>query len=80
LEREVGGTVTTSKFLRDTIQEALREYLGDGDGADELALRDYDRAVKAEAWDEGFNACGWWWEIKHFAAVRDDNNPYRAED
>ena len=33
----------------DIIQEALREYVGDGDGADEAVLAAHDAEVKAEA-------------------------------
>lgn len=40
---------------RDVIQEALREYVGDGDGEDELILSEYERQVKAGAWDEGYS-------------------------
>lgn len=36
---------------RDTIQEALREYLGDGDGADEVVLNDFIQEVQAEGAD-----------------------------
>jgi hypothetical protein len=35
----------------DTIKEALREFVGDGDGADEAVLAEYDREVRAEALD-----------------------------
>lgn len=33
----------------DTIKEALREYVGDGDGADESILQIHDQAVAAKA-------------------------------
>lgn len=36
---------------RDTIQEALREYLGDGDGADEVVLNDFIQEIRDEAAD-----------------------------
>lgn len=29
----------------DTVKEALREYVGDGDGADERVLREHDAEV-----------------------------------
>jgi hypothetical protein len=35
----------------DTIKEALREFVGDGDGADEAVLAEHDREVRAEALD-----------------------------
>jgi hypothetical protein len=31
----------------DTVKEALREYVGDGDGADEQVLREHNAAVVA---------------------------------
>lgn len=36
----------------DIIREALREYVGDGDGADEAVLSAHDAEVKAEALEE----------------------------
>jgi len=61
----------------DIIREALREYVGDGDGADEAVLAAYTRKVKAEGWDEGR-------EYEAEEAVQGWNgtasdNPYREE-
>lgn len=33
----------------DTIKEALREFVGDGDGADEAVLDEYTRQAQAQA-------------------------------
>lgn len=35
----------------ETVQEAVREYVGDGDGADESVLAAYDKFVSADALD-----------------------------
>lgn len=35
----------------DTIKEALREYVGDGDGADEKVLAEHDASALAAALD-----------------------------
>jgi hypothetical protein len=40
----------------DTIKEALREYVGDGDGADETILQIHDQAVAVKAHHAGYEA------------------------
>ena len=55
------------------IQEALREFVGDGDGEDEKVLNAYRAEVRAEAWDEGAEAME-----QHWAYGNDKpSNPYR---
>lgn len=37
-----------------TIREALREFVGDGDGADEEVLRIYREGLEDRAYDRGY--------------------------
>ena len=68
------------------VREALREYVGDGDGEDEKVLTAYleqERAAarregQSEAWDEGYDAG----ELCGLTAEQPDHacpiNPYRT--
>lgn len=58
----------------EIVAEAVREYVGDGDGADEEVLASYEQQVRdriaAQAWEEGYaeGSRGRMW---------DSLNPYR---
>lgn len=65
------------------VREALREYVGDGDGEDEKVLAAYvdqERAAarregQAEAWAEAV-ASAYLHETEHFISIKHDPNPY----
>ena len=62
--------------VRQVVEEALREYVGDGEGADWLVLAAHDREVAARAWDEGAEA-----GYDDAEAGREEkHNPYREDD
>lgn len=70
------------------IQEALREYVGDGEGEDQRVLAAHDaeveRKAKAEAWDEGYRTADQVWietaDITTPDEYRTDHtNPHRQE-
>lgn len=40
--------------VREVVEEALREYVGDGECADALVLDTFTRETAAKVWDEGY--------------------------
>jgi hypothetical protein len=46
-----------------TIKEALREYVGDGDGSDEAVLTMHDNKVRAQALREAAMQIDWQFEV-----------------
>ena len=63
--------------VRQVIEEALREYVGDGDGADWLILAAHDREVAEKAWDEGM-AYGVNYDMGDYEVAPEPiENPYR---
>jgi hypothetical protein len=56
----------------DIIREALREYVGDGDGADLDVLAAHDRAVAAKALRDAADALPWTTDPPEWLRVRAD--------
>lgn len=59
-------------YMVDNVDEA-RAMLRTADTSSAL------REVRAEEWDEGWDACANWWGINHHGRVRDKSNPHREE-
>lgn len=66
---------------KDIVKEALREYVGDGDGEDERVLSECEMMIKAEAYEEGRNDAvepfhaGTYMTLR--AVIPQPDNPYR---
>ena len=70
--------------VRQVVEEALREYVGDGEGADWLVLAAHDRETAARAWDEGYEAgvndqVNWDGYHGYPPGYERHENPYREE-
>lgn len=58
--------MTNSTYQAGIVAEAVREYVGDGDGADEEVLAAYEQQIRdqiaAKAWEQGYAASQREWE------------------